>query len=129
MKINFNFNLYRFQVTNRGSVAMDYNWQIVMENFNPMAPRSVTFADSPRERPSTASALAVRSASAMDNRPGSVVSSVISDVSYMPFAIEPETGSILGNKKQTFKVKFSPLDMQEYDARLVCRSVCFFVGS
>ena len=112
-------------MTNKGTVTMDYNWQIVMETFHSYGPRSVTFADSPRDRPSTASALAVRPTSAMDDRPGSIVSSVISDVSYMPFSIEPDTGSILGGKKQSFKVKFSPLDMQEYEARLVCRSVVF----
>jgi hydrocephalus-inducing protein len=40
---------------------------------------------------------------------------------YVPFFIEPEFGSIPPGKKGSFKVKFSPLDVSEYEGRLVCR--------
>ena len=58
-------------------------------------------------RPSSALALAYEA--------GSVVSEG-SDV--FPFVIEPESGSIPAGKKGSFVVKFSPLDVSEYEAVL-----------
>ena len=103
---------------------MDYNWQIVMDNFSSPGPRSVTFAatEVPETRPGTANALAVRPGTAHSHvRPSSAASSAISDTAYVPFSVEPESGSVLAGKKATFKVKFSPLDVQEYEGRLICR--------
>ena len=114
-------------MSNKGNIAMDYNWQIMMDTFASPGPRSVTFAatDIPESRPGTANALAVRPGSATSQvvRPGSAASSVLSDAAYTPFTIEPTSGSILSGKRATFKVKFSPLDVQEYEARLICRLV------
>ena len=62
-------------------------------------------------RPSSALALAYEA--------GSVVSEGGSDV--FPFVIEPQSGSIPAGKKGSFVVKFSPLDVSEYDARLIFR--------
>ena len=112
-------------MSNKGGIAMDYNWQLMMENYASPGPRSVTFAQTDTEensRPATAatSAMAVRPTSAMDYRPDTPTSSIISDVAYTPYSIEPESGTILPGKKATFKVKFSPLDVQECDARLIC---------
>ena len=92
---------------------MDYNWQVVMDTFASPGPRSVTFAESPDSRPPTAAGLVAR--------PGSAATSVMSDSAYIPLTIEPESGSIAGGKKGTFMVRFSPLDVQEYEARLICR--------
>lgn len=63
------------------------------------------------ERPSSALALAYEA--------GSVVSEGGSDI--FPFVIEPEGGSIPAGKKGSFVVKFSPLDVAEYDALLTFR--------
>ena len=46
--------------------------------------------------------------------------SVMTDVGYIPFIIEPDTGSIAVGASQVFKVKFAPLDVNEYQARLIC---------
>ena len=62
-------------------------------------------------RPSSALALAYEA--------GSVVSEGGSDV--FPFVMEPQRGSIPAGKKGSFVVKFSPLDVSEYDARLIFR--------
>ena len=58
------------------------------------------------------------------DRPTSAASSIVSEREpFVPFSIEPELGTILPGKKADFKVKFSPLDVNEYEGRLVCRSV------
>ena len=62
-------------------------------------------------RPSSALALAYEA--------GSVVSEGGSDV--FPFVIEPESGSIPAGKKGSFVVKFSPLDVSEYEAVVTFR--------
>ena len=62
-------------------------------------------------RPSSALALAYEA--------GSVVSEGGSDI--FPFVIEPESGSIPAGKKGSFIVKFSPLDVSEYEALLSFR--------
>ncbi|XP_068693384.1 hydrocephalus-inducing protein homolog [Montipora foliosa] len=59
-------------------------------------------------RPSSALALAYEA--------GSVVSEGGSDI--FPFVIEPDSGSIPAGKKGSFVIKFSPLDVLEYEAVL-----------
>ena len=125
----------RFQMSNKGGVAMDYNWQMLMENYTSPGPRSVTFArtDTGEETgagsPSRPGTAATTGAMAVRTRPGSAVpeyrpdtptSTIITDVAYTPYSIEPETGTVQPGKKATFRVKFSPLDVQECDARLIC---------
>jgi hypothetical protein len=46
--------------------------------------------------------------------------SVMADVGYIPFMIEPDTGSIAVGASQIFKIKFAPLDVNDYQARLTC---------
>lgn len=74
----------------------------------PLAPRP---GSSMGGRPSSALALAYEA--------GSVVSEEGSDI--FPFVIEPESGSIPAGKKGSFVVKFSPLDVSEYEAMLTLR--------
>ncbi|UJR14639.1 hypothetical protein I4U23_001632 [Adineta vaga] len=44
----------------------------------------------------------------------------LADVGYVPFMVEPDTGSIAVGASQIFKVKFAPLDINDYQARLIC---------
>lgn len=71
-----------------------------MENFTPTIQRAVTFISE-------------------GDRPESRVDVI--DTQYIPFTIEPEYGTILAGKKQSFTVKFTPLDTNDYEGRLVCR--------
>ena len=78
---------------------MDYNWQVAMENFTPTIQRAVTFISE-------------------GERPESRVDVV--DTHYIPYSIEPVFGTVPPGKKETFKVKFSPLDASDYEGRLIC---------
>lgn len=86
-------------MSNKGSVQLDYSWQVVMENFTPTIQRAVTFISE-------------------GDRPESRVDVV--ETQYIPFAIEPEYGTIQAGKKQSFTLKFTPLDANDYEGRLVC---------
>ena len=46
--------------------------------------------------------------------------SVMTEMGYIPFVIEPDSGSIAVGASQIFKVKFAPLDVNDYQARLIC---------
>jgi len=52
----------------------------------------------------------------------SVCLSVWLDVSAsVPFSVEPENGVIAAGKMTEITVKFSPLDVSDHEAQLVCR--------
>ena len=83
------FNFCRIQLQNKGTVRMDYNWQVVMEEFM-QASRSVTFA----------------AETVAGSRAGSITPSVVGDITlHMPFSVEPAFGSILPGKKADIKVR------------------------
>ncbi|KAK7505819.1 hypothetical protein BaRGS_00003090 [Batillaria attramentaria] len=88
----FQTRVYEISLRNQGSVAMDFSWQVVMDNFSPSLQRSVTFM-SEGERPE----------SRVD----------IVEASYVPFAIEPQFGTVQPGKKAVCIVKFSPLDVND----------------
>lgn len=54
------------------------------------------------------------------NSPVSDVSEATANTPYYPFTIEPVFGTIQPGRKTDFNVKFSPLDVSDYDARIVC---------
>ena len=132
---------FRLQLSNVGTVAIEYSWQVIMDDFN--AVRSAagghqpatarTPADTPR--PVTAGPLIVRSdGGGTGRRPISSAStnsgvdeltvaaqSSASGPPYVPFIAEPSSGTIPPGKTATIAVKFSPLDVNEYEGRLICR--------
>ncbi|XP_077982980.1 hydrocephalus-inducing protein homolog isoform X2 [Glandiceps talaboti] len=97
----FQTRIFQFQMTNKGNVQLDYNWQVILEDSR----KSVSFADEDNLRLTTPRSL-----------------SVITDIpDVIPFSIEPDTGTVAVGKKQNFTVKFSPLDVSECEGRLICR--------
>ncbi|KAL3860158.1 hypothetical protein ACJMK2_010318 [Sinanodonta woodiana] len=95
----FQTRVFEFTLSNKGAIQMDYSWQVVMESFMPTVQRAVTFISE-------------------GERPESRVDVV--DTTYVPFSVEPEFGTIPAGKKVNFIAKFSPLDANEYEGRLVC---------
>ncbi|XP_052229341.1 hydrocephalus-inducing protein homolog isoform X3 [Dreissena polymorpha] len=95
----FQTRVFEFSLCNEGAVQMDYSWQVVMENFTPTIQRAVTFISE-------------------GDRPESRVDVV--NTHYVPFSIEPDFGTIAAGKKTRITVKFSPLDANDYEGRLVC---------
>ena len=47
--------------------------------------------------------------------------STIGETGYVPFSVEPVFGKLEPGKSQTFKVKFAPLNINDYHARLLCQ--------
>lgn len=47
--------------------------------------------------------------------------SVMTESGYVPFSVEPFFGKVDTGKTQIFKIKFSPLNVNDYQARLICQ--------
>ncbi|XP_035827636.1 hydrocephalus-inducing protein [Aplysia californica] len=95
----FQTRVYSVLLQNEGQVALDYNWQVLMDSFTPMMQRSVTFMSE-------------------GERPESRVDVV--ETSYIPFLVEPQFGTIPAGKSASCVVKFAPLDSNDYEGRLIC---------
>ena len=48
---------------------------------------------------------------------------------YVPFILEPASGVVSPGKTAVVTVKFSPLDVNEYEGRLICRFVTWVLYS
>ncbi|XP_071959113.1 hydrocephalus-inducing protein homolog isoform X2 [Antedon mediterranea] len=99
----FQTRVYTFFIANKGSIQLDYSWQVVMEELAQR--KSVSFADKDHMR--------------LPSRCSTGIMSDVPDV--FPFTITPDVGTIPAGKKQNFNINFSPLDVQEHEGRLICR--------
>ncbi|XP_076808093.1 hydrocephalus-inducing protein homolog isoform X2 [Clavelina lepadiformis] len=107
----FQSRVFEFDLSNEGKIGLEYNWQLVLET--PSLRDGASAVGDMEGRPSTATHSA-RSA-------GSSLRSLITDeISGLPFSIAPSEGKIQAGKKETFFVRFSPYDVTEYQARLLC---------
>uniref|UniRef100_F6WJJ0 HYDIN axonemal central pair apparatus protein n=1 Tax=Monodelphis domestica TaxID=13616 RepID=F6WJJ0_MONDO len=106
----------RFDLINIGPVQLEYNWLL-----SPDEPtKAVSFADQESSNaPKVASkGSAIESAS----------SHAYSGAYTYPFSMEPVSGVIPADKRQTFKVKFSPLEVGEFENNLCCQIPNLFPG-
>eukprot|EP00063_Salmo_salar_P029727 XP_014004562.1 PREDICTED: hydrocephalus-inducing protein homolog isoform X1 [Salmo salar] len=105
--------MFQLQMVNKGSVKLEYSWQVLMDRYG----KGVNFDHgdvSPRSCQS--SRLGVRPASSLE----SVSCLMLGDPDLPPFSVEPSVGIISPGATQTFRIKFSPLEVAECEARLVC---------
>ncbi|XP_074864560.1 hydrocephalus-inducing protein homolog isoform X2 [Carettochelys insculpta] len=120
----FQTRVFKFQLSNKGTVALEYSWKVVMEDSR----RAVSFPEellpcSPEgEFPSAASTKIPCSRPA--SQQGSVLESVSSFMCAVadlpPFSLEPSSGLIPAGKKQQFLLKFSPSEVGEFEGRIFC---------
>ncbi|XP_077975805.1 hydrocephalus-inducing protein homolog isoform X2 [Styela clava] len=108
----FQARVYDVLLNNIGEVQLDYNWKVIMEN--PSIPR-LTSASTEAGH-SRQSNVTPRSATQE-----STVASVLAEEGMsVPFTVTPSEGKILPGKKQYFTVRFAPIEVSEFQARLLC---------
>ncbi|KAM8946018.1 LOW QUALITY PROTEIN: hydrocephalus-inducing protein homolog [Pelodytes ibericus] len=104
--------VYRYHMQNTGSVQLHYSWQVQMEGQNQVSPRL------PEESLGSARNWSIPS------RPSTALESVSSLLSVgadtLPFSIQPNGGLIPAGGTQEFLIKFSPLQVGEYEGHLAC---------
>ncbi|XP_041964608.1 hydrocephalus-inducing protein homolog isoform X2 [Alosa sapidissima] len=105
--------VYKLQMSNKGTTQMDFSWQIMYGG--------ATISPDHRDVPSRSGGqsrcgTALRPCSSL----GSVSSMLLGDPELPPFCVEPSVGTIGPRASQTFSVRFSPIEVAEYEAQLVC---------
>ncbi|CAJ1057505.1 hydrocephalus-inducing protein homolog isoform X2 [Xyrichtys novacula] len=108
---------HQLQMVNHGDVKLEFSWQVVMD------PRNTGNLDQGGKtltaRPGSASTSTVsgaRSSSAL----ASVMSLMMQNPEHPPFSIEPTVGTIQPAETETFSIRFSPLEVVQFQGRLLC---------
>ncbi|XP_062403912.1 hydrocephalus-inducing protein homolog [Sardina pilchardus] len=104
--------VYKLQMSNSGTTQMDFSWQIMYGGATATDPRDVPSRSGGQSRCGTA----LRPCSSLS----SVSSMLLGDPELPPFCVEPSVGAIGPKSSQTFSVRFSPIEVADYQAQLVC---------
>ncbi|XP_076848184.1 hydrocephalus-inducing protein homolog isoform X3 [Brachyhypopomus gauderio] len=105
--------VYQIQMDNQGTVELEYSWHIMTDTCG----KSGTFTlRGTTPRSAQGSRTGLRPASSL----ASVSTLLLGDPELPPFSMEPSVGLIQAGASQTFSLRFSPLDVGHYEARLVC---------
>ena len=90
--------VYKLPVSNTGQIPLCYSWSLVHVDGSPLTPRSSQLQ--------------------LDKSTGSIVGE---GGEVVPFSISPSAGQIQPGKDAVFSVSFSPLDVREWECKLICR--------
>ncbi|KAF5907639.1 hydrocephalus-inducing protein, partial [Clarias magur] len=109
----FQTRIFQLQMDNKGTVKLEYSWQVMMETFK----KTLCFTHGDRN-PNSSEGCQTGLRPASNLR--SLSSLLLGDPELPPFTVEPSMGLILPGTNQTFHIRFSPLEVAQYEARLVC---------
>ncbi|XP_047205151.1 hydrocephalus-inducing protein homolog isoform X6 [Girardinichthys multiradiatus] len=107
----FQTRLHQLQIINVGSVKVDFCWQVQMDSCYKIS--------NPKQDESSGSG-----PGSSLSRPPSACSSVLSllkgNPELPPFSVEPRIGTINPGATQNFSVCFSPVEVAQFQGRLLC---------
>ncbi|KAM9376113.1 hydrocephalus-inducing protein-like [Pholidichthys leucotaenia] len=110
--------LQQLQIINKGSVKVEYTWQVLMDRSS-----NIVSCDKGVTDGSFTSQPGSRSAGSQA-RPSSTLASVTSlltqNPELHPFIVEPSVGVIKPGATQNFSVGFSPLEVEQFQGKLFC---------
>ncbi|KTG35348.1 hypothetical protein cypCar_00023228 [Cyprinus carpio] len=108
--------VFHLQMENKGSVKLEYSWQVLMETYGKTACFEHGDGSGRTSRSSQGSRTPERPASSLQ----SVTSLLLGDPELPPFSVESDVGFISPGASQTFHIRFSPLEVAEFKASLIC---------
>ncbi|XP_008288806.1 hydrocephalus-inducing protein homolog [Stegastes partitus] len=110
--------LHQLQIVNEGKVRVDFSWQVFMD------PNSSTVSRDQGDGTSTPRPGSRSAGSRTGSRPSSALASVMSvltgNLELPPLSVEPNFGAIEPGATQNFSVCFSPLEVAQFQGRLLC---------
>ncbi|XP_034061831.1 LOW QUALITY PROTEIN: hydrocephalus-inducing protein homolog [Gymnodraco acuticeps] len=109
--------LHQLQIVNHGTVKLEFSWQVIMDqNNNILNHEQRDGTQSPRP--------GSRSAMLSEARPSSALASVMSlltgNPELPPVSVEPGIGAIEPGEMQSFSIRFSPLEVAQFQGRIIC---------
>ncbi|XP_054864966.1 hydrocephalus-inducing protein homolog [Amphiprion ocellaris] len=110
--------LHQLQIVNEGNVQVDFSWQVFIDPDSSIVNRDQGGGTS-TPRPGSRSA-----GSRTGSRPPSALASVMSvltgNLEVPPLSVEPNIGTIEPGATQDFSVCFSPLEVAQFQGKLLC---------
>ena len=91
--------VYNLPLTNSGQTTLSYKWALVHIDGSPLAPFSSQMGTEGTEAGQS---------------------------EVVPFSIEPSSGQIPPGEEAVFRVCFSPLDVRDWEYKLLCRYMVYF---
>ncbi|KFV73572.1 Hydrocephalus-inducing protein, partial [Struthio camelus australis] len=126
----FQTRTFTFQLSNTGNVALEYTWMADVEDKRAVSYTGELLLTSPEgDFHSSSSGASVKlQASCCSSQMGctlehisSSLGSSLSTVNATPqFAVEPCSGTIPAGQEQLFQMKFSPVDVGEFESCMLC---------
>ncbi|XP_049339422.1 hydrocephalus-inducing protein homolog isoform X2 [Astyanax mexicanus] len=98
--------VFQMQLANKGTVKLEYVWQVMLETSG----KTMSFNHGERTRTGPRPSSSLASVSAL----------LLGNPDLPPFSVEPSVGIIKPGATETFCVRFCPLEIAEYEARLHC---------
>ncbi|GAA6080556.1 hydrocephalus-inducing protein-like isoform X5, partial [Tachysurus ichikawai] len=109
----FQTRVFQIQMANKGTVELEYSWQVMMDT----SEKTQGFVHGDMTiTPAKGNQTGLRPASNL----WSLSTLLLGDPELPPFTVEPNMGLILPGTNQIFYIRFSPLEVSYYEARLVC---------
>ncbi|XP_039618305.1 hydrocephalus-inducing protein-like [Polypterus senegalus] len=116
----FQTRVFELSISNTGCVQLEYSWQTTMEANG----RTIILNDRHTDSAEGASFTGSRTGSRSVSHPTSTLESVSTMMSaeseLPPFSIEPIAGVIDPEEQQVFVIKFSPLELGEFEGEISC---------
>ncbi|KAL6104703.1 hydin [Pungitius sinensis] len=107
--------LHQLQIVNHGTVRLEYSWQVLMAPRNNVVNNDQGDGTLPF-RPGSKSGGVFTEA-----RPASAMSSLTVNPQLLPISVEPSIGAVAPGSTQTFSIRFSPIEVAQFQGRLVSR--------
>nr|XP_029134421.1 hydrocephalus-inducing protein homolog [Labrus bergylta] len=107
--------LHQLPIVNRGTVKLDFTWKVLMDprNSGDQGDGNLTSRQGSR---SVGVVSGARPSSAL----ASVMSLMIGNPELSPISIEPRIGAILPGAMEHFSIRFSPLEVAQFQGSLIC---------
>ncbi|XP_075327326.1 hydrocephalus-inducing protein homolog [Odontesthes bonariensis] len=113
----FQPRLHKLEIVNVGSVKVEYSWQVFMDSHSNTVSRDGDRTITSRSDSRAAGSLpGTRPSSALD----SVMSLLMGNPELPPFTVEPSIGAIAPGATQNFSIRFSPVEVSQFQGRLIC---------
>ncbi|XP_029378255.1 hydrocephalus-inducing protein homolog [Echeneis naucrates] len=114
----FQTRLHQLQIENQGNVKLEFTWDVLMD------PDSKTANSDQGDETSVSRPGSRSSGSLIGARPSSALAGVMSlllqSPELPPFSVEPSIGEIEPGSSQNFNIRFSPLELAQFQGRLFC---------
>ncbi|XP_053175951.1 hydrocephalus-inducing protein homolog [Scomber japonicus] len=108
--------LHQLEIVNQGNVKLEFFWKVLMDPSSNSVNQNQGVQTQPGTYAAAGALTGARPASAL----ASVMSLLMGNPELPPFTVEPSMGAIQPGATQNFSVCFSPLEVSQFQGKLLC---------